>query len=63
MTMQILEFLRGKKTYVMIAVDALDQIGVAQGWWDESRIREIAEFMFTAGFLRAGIEKSGPVVK
>ena len=63
MTMQILEFLRGKKTYVMIAVDALDQVGVAQGWWEGSRIREVVEFMFTAGFLRAGIEKSGPVVK
>ena len=62
MTMQILEFLKGKKTYVMIVVDALDQVGVTQGWWDESRLREIVEFLFTAGFLRAGIEKSGPKV-
>ena len=61
--MQILEFLRGKKTYIMIAVDALDQVGIAQGWWEESRLREVVEFAFTMGFLRAGVEKSGPVVK
>lgn len=62
MTMQIIEFLRGKKTYVMIAVDALDQVGIALEWWSESRLREIVEFAFTAGFLRAGVEKSGPKV-
>ena len=61
MTMQILEWLKGKKTYIMIGVDALDQIGVVQGWWDENRAREIAEFVFTAAFLRAGVEKSGPI--
>ena len=44
-----------------LAVDALDQIGVTQAWWDASRTREVFEFLFTAGFLRAGIEKSGPV--
>lgn len=53
-------FLAGKKTYVMIAVDALDQIGVAQGWWEGSRVREIVEAAFTAGFFRAGVTKSGP---
>ena len=63
MMMQILEFLRGKKTYIMIGVDALDQVGIALGWWEESRLREIVEFAFTMGFLRAGVEKSGPAVK
>lgn len=54
-------FLTGKKTYLMIVVDALDQIGVAQGWWEGSRIREIVEAAFTMGFFRAGVTKSGPV--
>jgi hypothetical protein len=46
----------------MIIVDALDQVGVLHGWWDESRLREIVEFAFTMGFLRAGVAKSGPVI-
>jgi hypothetical protein len=58
---QILDFLVGKKTYVMIGVDALDQLGIALGWWEEAKIRTIVEFVLTAGFLRAGINTSAPV--
>jgi hypothetical protein len=57
---QILDFLVGKKTYVMIVIDALDQLGVTLGWWDEAKIRTIIEFVLTAGFLRAGINSSAP---
>lgn len=57
---QILDFLVGKKTYIMIGVDALDQLGVALGWWDSARIREIVEAALTLGFLRAGVNSSAP---
>ena len=57
---EILDFLVGKKTYVMIGVDALDQLGIALGWWEEAKIRTIVEFVLTAGFLRAGINTSSP---
>ena len=57
---QILDFLVGKKTYLMIVVDALDQVGIAQGWWEEARIREIIEGALTLGFLRAGVNTSAP---
>jgi hypothetical protein len=45
----------------MIGVDALDQLGIALGWWEEAKIRTIVEFVLTAGFLRAGINTSAPV--
>jgi hypothetical protein len=57
---QVLDFLVGKKTYIMIVVGALDQLGIALGWWDEARIREIVEAAFTLGFLRAGVNSSAP---
>ena len=62
MMLKVIEFLAGYKTYLMIIADALDQVGVLHGWWDESRLREIVEFAFTMGFLRAGVAKSGPVI-
>lgn len=58
---EILDFLVGKKTYIMIGVDALDQLGIALQWWDEARIREIVEGALTLGFLRAGVNSSAPV--
>lgn len=57
---EILDFMVGKKTYIMIGVDALDQLGIALGWWDEAKVRNIVEFVLTAGFLRAGINSSAP---
>ena len=61
MVLQVIDFLQGKKFYIMVAIDALDQVGVYQGWWDEHRIREIVEGLFTAFALRAGVAKSSSV--
>lgn len=60
---QVLEWLKGKKTYIMIVVGAIDQIGVLQGYWDANHLREVVEGAFGLIFLRAGIASSGPVVK
>ncbi len=57
---EILDFLVGKKTYVMIVIDAIDQIGIAQGWWEEAKLRHIIEGALTLGFLRAGVNSSAP---
>lgn len=54
------EWLKGKKTYIMILVGAVDQIGVTQGYWDEGRLREIAEATLGFIFLRMGVKESGP---
>jgi hypothetical protein len=56
-----MEWLRGKKTYIMIAVDAADQLGITLGWWPESRLREIFEFILTGTAVRLGIKSSGLV--
>lgn len=58
MTIQMIEWLQGKKTYIMILVDCVDQIGVQNGYWEANAIRHIVEFTFTAGFLRAGIDNA-----
>lgn len=57
---EILDFLVGKKTYIMIVVDALDQLGIAQGWWGEARMREILEGVLTGFAARAAINTSSP---
>jgi len=53
-----LDWFKGKKTYIMIAVDAVDQFGVVQGWWTDSPLRYIAEFVLTGGALRNGLPKA-----
>ena len=60
---KVWEFLNGKKTYIMALVIGVDATGAALGWWDEARIREVAEGIFTLLAVRAGIAASGPVVK
>lgn len=55
---QILDFLVGKKTYMMIAVTALDSVGVQQGWWAEGGLRQVVEMALAAAFLRAGVNTS-----
>jgi hypothetical protein len=60
---KVWEFLSGKKTYIMAAIIGLDAAGTAMGWWEEARIREVAEGIFTLLAVRAGIAASGPVVK
>jgi len=57
---EILNFLVGKKTYIMIAIDALDAVGVLQGWWDEGKMRHIIELALTGAAYRAGINTSSP---
>lgn len=57
---QISGWLRGKKTYIMILVGALDQVGVLYGYWEASHLREIAEATFGLAFLRAGVAASAP---
>ena len=49
--------LAGKKTYLMIAIAVIDQIGAAQGYWAASHMREIAEGALGAAALRAGVGK------
>ena len=50
-----LDWLKGKRTYIMILVDAIDQLGVYEGWWADSPLRYIAEFVLTGASLRAGL--------
>jgi len=58
---QVWEFLKGRKTYLMAAVIGLDATGVALGWWDDGKLRQITEGIFTLLALRSGISASGPV--
>ena len=57
----ILQAVSGYKTYIVAAAAGVDAFGVALGWWEENRIREIVEGLFTVIFLRMGVQKSGPV--
>jgi len=54
---QFLQCVDGYKTYIMIALTALDAVGVAQGWWEEGKVREIAEFALTGAAYRSGVSK------
>lgn len=51
------EWLRGKKTYIMILVGAVDQIGALQGWWESDKLREIVEAALGLAAARAGMGK------
>ena len=48
--------LAGYKTYIMIAITALDAIGTQLGWWEEGSIRQISELALTAAALRQGVK-------
>jgi len=50
-----LAWLKGKRTYLMIMVDAIDQLGVYEGWWADSPLRYITEFALTGAAFRAGL--------
>lgn len=54
---QVIEFLAGRKTYIMIVVGAVDQIGTLYGYWEANHLREIVEAAFGLAFLRAGMNK------
>lgn len=53
----VIEWLKGKKTYIMIVIGAVDQIGVLQGWWEADHLREIIEGAFGLAAARAGMKK------
>lgn len=60
----ILDFLNGKKTYIVAILLAVFDVGVAFGWWtfDSAVIQAVNALLaaFGLGFLRAGVTKSGP---
>lgn len=51
-----LSFLKGYRSYIMLAADTVDQLGVLQGWWMESPLRYIVEFVLTGAAFRAGMK-------
>lgn len=53
----ITDFLSGYRTYIMIVVGAVDQIGTLNGWWDANHLREVVEGALGLAFLRAGMNK------
>jgi hypothetical protein len=63
----ILEWLNGKKTYIVAICAALFQVAVSLGWLDiNSDIVAAIDAIFLALFgvaLRAGVTKSGVSVK
>ena len=62
MVVNIIQAIAGYKTYFIATAAAVDAFGSYLGYWDENRMREIVESLFTIIFLRTGIQKSGPVV-
>ena len=54
--MPFFALLAGYKTYIMIAVTALDAIGTQLGWWEEGGIRQVGELALTAAALRQGVK-------
>jgi hypothetical protein len=56
----MLDWISGKKTYIMAAMYGLDAVGAQLGWWAADSVRSTVEMVFTAIFMRMGIAKSGP---
>lgn len=59
----ILEFLNGKKTYVMGIIYALDAFGSQLGWWSADTARTVIEQVLALFALRAGVTKVETTVK
>ena len=56
--MNILEWLQGKKTYIIIIIGALFNVGIAAGWWSmDSPIWELINTILV--FLGIGAIRSG----
>ena len=59
----IIEWLSGKKTYIVVVVAAIYNLGIAFGWFtaDNDRVVAVNSVLaaFGMGFLRAGVAKSG----
>lgn len=60
----LFEWLNGKKTYLTTLIFAVFNLGVGLGWWTvDNSVWVTANTLLGAlgfGFLRAGVEKSGP---
>jgi hypothetical protein len=60
----VLDWLNGKKTYIVAILLAVFDIGVAVGWWPvDSAVWQSVNAILAAfglAFLRAGVAKSGP---
>lgn len=52
----LIEWLKGKKTYIMIAVVALDELGATQGWWAADHLREVIELALGGAAARAALK-------
>ena len=60
---KVLDFLAGKKTYILAVIAGIDVAGSQLGFWEANHVREAAEAILGVVFLRAGVDKSGPIVK
>ncbi len=60
----ILDWLSGRKTYIVAILTAIFDVGCAVGWWtfDNQIVVAVNGLLaaFGLGFLRAGVSKSGP---
>jgi DNA-binding transcriptional regulator of glucitol operon len=59
----VLDFLNGKKTYIVVILMFVASGGMAVGWWDMKAVQMADMFLIPLGlgFLRAGVTKSGPL--
>ena len=51
------KMLDGWKTYLMIVITVVDQIGAQKGLWAADQLRELIEIALGAAALRAGVGK------
>ena len=58
----LLNFISGKKTYVLAVLAGLDMTGAQLGWWPQDSLRGGLENILMFITLRAGVTKSGPTV-
>lgn len=63
----VLDFLSGKKSYILLAIGLIFNVGVLQGWWvtDNATWQSIDTLLVAllGASFRAGITKSNPEVK
>lgn len=52
----IVEWLRGKKTYILAVVIMIDELGAAKGLWAPNHVREVIEFALAGTALRAAVK-------
>lgn len=60
----ILDWLSGRKAYIIAGLTAIFNFGIAVGWWlPDNAIWDAVNYILAALFgmaLRAGVSKSGP---